>query len=402
MDQRGHPSYYNIGEEGPDGMVRRSRRQSQEPPYSRPDRPRALPVLPLVGRNVAFSPMSNLSAQGTAGASPVVPQGSVGSASPGVHTPLQPPLATPPGLGGAQPQLDAAAVQAALESHVLVQTVQQQQQHMQQQQQQISQMMSLVETMLSNQGNGGGNTSRERANVSISSLSSSADHAMEVDDGAPIRNPKAESYVPKLPMLDGSRMSKGRRSEIEAWVEYLEVFLPWIALFDDRVPSEVQQCIAKEKQIQNKDLSKGESVRSTRVFLYLRQSFANFPRGLDILKQVEREQLGAPAGYEALRRLIRTCQFAPGLKPPHCEERSSGTNHPKSPKIVLWMPRWSLPSIVAWCRRSLTLRCRKQTRAKFVLKGLDVEVIRYILLHAKIDSMGELERAIKFYDSNVK
>ena len=164
--------------------------------------------------------MSNLSAQGTAGASPVVPQGSVGSASPGVNTPLQPPLMAPPGLGGVQPQLDTAAVQAALESHVLVQTVQQQQQHMQQQQQQTSQMMSLVEAMLSNQGNGEGNASRrERANVSISSLSSSADHAMEVDDGAPIRNPKAESYVPKLPMLDGSRMSKGRRSEIEAWVE---------------------------------------------------------------------------------------------------------------------------------------------------------------------------------------
>ena len=39
------------------------------------------------------------------------------------------------------------------------------------------------------------------------------------------------------------------------------------------------------------------------MFLYLWQSFANFSRGLDILKQVEREQLGVPAGYEALRRL---------------------------------------------------------------------------------------------------
>ena len=44
-------------------------------------------------------------------------------------------------------------------------------------------------------------------------------HSMEVDEGgAPIRNPKAENYVPKMPLLDGGKMSKGRRSEIEAWV----------------------------------------------------------------------------------------------------------------------------------------------------------------------------------------
>ena len=39
------------------------------------------------------------------------------------------------------------------------------------------------------------------------------------------------------------------------------------------------------------------------MFLYLRQSFSSFPRGLDLLKQVEKEQLGVSAGYEAMRRL---------------------------------------------------------------------------------------------------
>ena len=58
---------------------------------------------------------------------------------------------------------------------------------------------------------------------------------MDVDEGgAPIRNPKAESYVPKLPAI-GVKMSKGRRSEIERWADFLEQFLPWIALFDDRI-----------------------------------------------------------------------------------------------------------------------------------------------------------------------
>ena len=50
---------------------------------------------------------------------------------------------------------------------------------------------------------------------SLSGINDSVDHAMEVDDGngAPIRNPKADLYVPKLPMLDGGRMNKSRRAE---------------------------------------------------------------------------------------------------------------------------------------------------------------------------------------------
>ena len=182
MVERGRPSYYNIGEEGPDGMVRRSRRQSQEPPSLQQARQAtscswSVEVLPLVPcRTCRHREQLEQALCCHREALEVPRQESPHRCSP---------LTTPPGLGGQQPQLDTAAVQAALESHVLVQTVQQQQQHMQQQQQQISQMMSLVEAMLSNRGNGEGNSSRqERANVSISSLSSSADHAMEVDDGA--------------------------------------------------------------------------------------------------------------------------------------------------------------------------------------------------------------------------
>ena len=37
-----------------------------------------------------------------------------------------------------------------------------------------------------------------------------------------------------------------------------------------------------------------------------------------------------------------------------------------------------------------------------IVKNLDVKVKRYILLHATIDSMVELERATKFYNANIK
>ena len=41
-------------------------------------------------------------------------------------------------------------------------------------------------------------------------------------------------------------MSRGRKAEIETWVEYLEIFLPWLALFDDRIPGEIQSHFGQE------------------------------------------------------------------------------------------------------------------------------------------------------------
>ena len=115
------------------------------------------------------------------------------------------------------------------------------------QQQQTSQMMSLVQQ-------------RSRT-------------GQEVDDGNGAHQESQGGLIcaKSCPCLDGGTHEQGLACrEIEAWVEYLEVFLPWIALFDDRIPSEVQACFVKDKPILNKDLAKGESIRSTRVFLYLR------------------------------------------------------------------------------------------------------------------------------------
>ena len=61
--------------------------------------------------------------------------------------------------------------------------------------------------------------------------------------------------------------------------------------------------MAGKTTILNRTLEKGQSVRSTRLFLYLRQATQGYSCGLDILKQVEKEQVGVPAGHEAIRRL---------------------------------------------------------------------------------------------------
>ena len=124
-----------------------------------------------------------------------------------------------------------------METQLLIYTVQEQQK-------QISQMVSLVETLVSR------DSVRESKGKDVGSLSDLSGFSMHVDEGgAPIRNPKAESYVPKLPALDGSKMTRGRKAEIEAWVEYLEIFLPWLALFDDRIPGEIQSHFGQEATV---------------------------------------------------------------------------------------------------------------------------------------------------------
>ena len=41
-------------------------------------------------------------------------------------------------------------------------------------------------------------------------------------------------------------------------------------------------------------------------------------------------------------------------------------------------------------------------RCMIVLRNLDTEVKKYVLLHARIDSMEQLEQALEFYDANLK
>ena len=267
-------------------------------------------------------------------------------------------------------------------------------------------MMTLVETLVSRQLPVHGPENRPQAAAGALSDISSI-HSMEVDEGgAPIRNPKAENYVPKMPLLDGSKMSKGRRSEIETWVDYLEVFLPWIALFDDRIPSEVQKYLTRDTAILNNSLPKGESIRSTRLFLYLRQSFSNYPRGLDILKQIEREQLGVSAGYEAMRRLHQDLSVCSRIEASTLREEVLRYSPPKitkeRPLDVFRNVQVELAKYARLISGFPDLFLSEADQSMIVLKNLDVEVKRYILLHAKIDNMVELERAIKFYDANIK
>ena len=387
MEGRGRPSYYNIGDEpGASGMIRRNSRSEAVPPYQRV-RANSAP------RVAASSPMSNLSALERG----VHPTGSpiVGSpvASP---NPLGTVLPPPPGLpafGGVSPA--QVPPQPTVES-VLLHTVQQQQS-------QVAQLTSLVQTLVSRESTA--RTEKGKGVGDLSDITDSSNRAMEVDEGAPIRNPKAEAYVPKLPVIDGARMSKGRRSEIEGWADFFEQFLPWIALFDDRIPEELHRAIATETTVKQSALDKGQSVRSTRTFLYLKQAMQNFSRGVDIIRQVEKEQLGSPAGYECVRRLHQELSVgsrieASTLRTEILQFKSSTPSD--RPLDCFRNVQLEMSRFARLTQAFPDLALAEADKCMVILRNLDNDIKRYVLLHARIDSLDQLEAAIKFFDSNLK
>ncbi|CAE7653209.1 unnamed protein product [Symbiodinium sp. CCMP2592] len=388
MEGRGRPSYFNIGDvPGEPGMIRRNSRSDAAPPYQRP-RASSVP------RGAAFSPVSNLSALERG----MHPTGSPVVGSPaGSPNPLGgvlPPLPGLPEFGGVSP---VNAPSPPTVETFLYQTVQQQQQ--------VAQLTSLVQALVSREVPAPPTARGKGHGGELSSISDSSGK-MEVDEGgAPIRNPKAEAYVPKLPAIDGGKMSKGRRSEIEGWAEFLEQFLPWIALFDDRIPEELHRSIASEVTIKQSSLEKGQSVRSTRTFLYLKQALQGFARGLDLVKQVEKEQLGSPAGYECMRRLHQELSVASRIEASTLRNEALQYRASTPANRPLDMFRNIQLELAKFTRLTAgfpDLALSEADRCMIVLRNLDVEVKKYVLLHARVDSMDQLETALKFYDANLK
>ena len=168
----------------------------------------------------------------------------------------------------------------------------------------------------------------------------------------------------------------------------------------------MQKYLTRDETVLNNSLPKGESIRSTRLFLYLRQNFSNYPRGLDILKQIEREELGVSAGYEAMRRLHQDLSVCSRIEASTLREEVLRYSPPKGtkerPLDVFRNVQVELAKYARLISGFPDLFLSEADQSMIVLKNLDVEVKRYILLHAKIDSMVELERAIKFYDANIK
>ena len=132
---------------------------------------------------------------------------------------------------------------------------------------------------------------------------------------------------------------------------------------------------------------------------------SQYPRGLDIMKHVEKEQLGVPAGYEALRLLRPELSVGSCIEASTLRDEMLRYRPPISTSRPLDIFRAVQVEIAKYDRLTSAfpdLALQEPDKCMIVLRCLDQEVKRYILLHSKIDSLVQLEQAIRFYDANLK
>ena len=65
---------------------------------------------------------------------------------------------------------------------------------------------------------------------------------------------RAEKYLPNLPSIDRSAMSKGRVKELEEYHRWLEVVAGWLALIDDCYVGELRESLTFPWEIKQGEL----------------------------------------------------------------------------------------------------------------------------------------------------
>ena len=111
------------------------------------------------------------------------------------------------------------------------------------------------------------------------------------------------------------------------------------------------------------------------------------------MKQVEKEQLGSPAGYECMRRLHQELSVASRIEASTLrnEALQYRSNTPASRPLDMF--RNIQLEIAKFSRLTAgfpDLALSEADRCMIVLRNLDVEVKKYVLLHARVDSMEQL------------
>ncbi|OLQ14371.1 hypothetical protein AK812_SmicGene1465 [Symbiodinium microadriaticum] len=121
---------------------------------------------------------------------------------------------------------------------------------------------------------------------------------------------------------------------------------------------------------------------------------------------MEEEQLGVPAGYEAMRRLHQELSVCSRIEASSLREEILRFTTPKAianrPLEVFRCVQVELAKFQRLTAGFPDLALTEADSCMVMLRNLSVETKKYILLHAKIDSLSQLESALRFYDSNLR
>ena len=233
--------------------------------------------------------------------------------------------------------------------------------------------------------------------------SSSDPVPMDVDSG--IRSRRAESYIPQLPQLNFAGMSS-RHAEIRIWTAYREELTAWLCLLDDRYAEELREAATSVVEVSQVALPVGKAARSTKLWFLLRQSLSKFQRAQDFVQLIGVQQKGASAGYELWRMLNNELSVRSRVEGQALREQVLSLRAPKHISRALDMMRWYTTELLKYDSqikpRFPELAVTEQEAILAVLRHLDEEAKRYLLLHGTTSSLEALMRGLQFYDEQLR
>ena len=238
---------------------------------------------------------------------------------------------------------------------------------------------------------------------SAASANASTPVDMEVDSG--VRNKRAEGYIPQLPQLNYASMTS-RHAEIRVWTAYRDELTSWLCLLDDRYATELQEAMSSSVEVSQVKLEAGKAAQPTKLWFLLRQSMSKFQRGQDLVHLIEVKQMGASAGYELWRSLNNELSVRSRVEGQALREQALGLVPPKHLKRPLDVARWYTTELLKFeaqvKHRFPELLIGEQEGVLCLMKHLDSETKRYLLLHHSTRSMSELMTGLQFYDEQLR
>ena len=270
---------------------------------------------------------------------------------------------------------------------------------------QVQQLTDLVKDLAVRgvQNTGQAATSAAATAPASSSGDPSGPAPMEVDTG--IRSRRAENYIPTLPQLNFAFMNT-RHAEIRVWTAYKEELTSWLCLLDDRFADELEESEQSTVEVKQAALDVGKAARSSKLWLLLRQSLSKFQRAQDLIHLIEVTQKGASAGYEFWRLLNGELSIRSRVEGQALREEVLNLHPPKHLKRPLDVMRWYMTELMKFEaqveKKYPELKIHEQEAVLGVLKHLDEDAKRYLLLHQTTSGLSAMLTGLQFYDEQLR
>ena len=150
----------------------------------------------------------------------------------------------------------------------------------------------------------------------------------------------------------------------------------------------------------------GQAARSSKLWFLLRQSLSKFQRAQDLIHLIEVAQKGASAGYEFWRLLNRELSVRSRVEGQTLREQMISLHLPKHLKRPLDVMRWYMTELMKFesqvAKKYPELKVHEQEAVLGVLKYLDEDAKRYLLLHQTTSGLDAMLKGLQFYDEQLR